>query len=133
MKAPVVLVVEDYPDAREMMCIMLGFLGYAVAQAADGARAVEKAVAIRPDLILMDISLPVMDGFQATTLIRRQPETRDSLIIACTAHNPTRWRQQALDAGCNGVLHKPVDFNELEQLLSHYVPLAENRISLASC
>ena len=122
-KSPLVLVVEDYSDAREMMCVMLNTLGYEVIEAQDGVQAVELAIQFRPDLILLDINLPLMDGFQAASLIRRQPETSNIPIIACTAHSQASWRKKAQESGCNDFLRKPVDFNELELLLKRYSPL----------
>ena len=117
------MVVEDYSDAREMMCVMLNTLGYEVIEAQDGVQAVELAIQFRPDLILLDINLPLMDGFQAASLIRRQPETSNIPIIACTAHSQTSWRKKAQESGCNDFRRKPVDFNELELLLKRYSPL----------
>ena len=119
-----VLVVEDYSDAREMMCLLLAVLGYDALPAEDGAQAVALARQEQPDLILLDLNLPIMDGFQAAALIRRQPETQGVPIIACTALNKVEWRRHALTAGCNDFICKPLNFDELEQLLHRYAPLA---------
>ena len=124
MKTPVVLVVEDYPFTREMMCLLLGILGYDVLAAETGERAVALARENKPDMVLMDINLPDMDGFQAASLIRRQPSNKKVPIIACTALNRIDWHTQALNAGCNDLICKPLNFDELEQLLHSYAPLS---------
>lgn len=118
---PTVLIVEDYPDAREMMRMMLDLLGYGVIEAENGAQAVEMAVQKHPDLILMDINLPVLDGFQASAQIRQQPGVAEVPIIACTAGNQWEWRKQALAVGCNDFMSKPLNFDELEVLLGRYL------------
>ena len=121
---PLVLIAEDYPDAREMMCLALGMLGYEVMEAEDGAQAVALALEAHPDLILLDLNLPLLDGFQAAALIRRQPATKNIPIIACTARHQTEWHNRALAAGCNEFIRKPLNFDELEQILRRYLPVA---------
>ncbi len=118
---PTILVVEDYADTREMMRLMLDMLGYYVIEAEDGAQAVRMALEKHPDLILMDINMPVMDGFQASAQIRRQPGSVNIPIIACTARNQWEWRNKAISAGCSDFMAKPLNFDELEAILHRHL------------
>ena len=115
-----VLVVEDHEGIRRMMKLILGFRGYEVLEAHDGREAVKMAVAERPDLILMDIGMPVMDGIDATQGIRAHAELASIPIVAVTAYGDF-YTDKALAAGCNDVVHKPVDFEHLEPLVERYV------------
>src|SRR5215510_1985927 len=81
-----ILIVEDYADSREMYAEFLRLLGFEVSEATHGAEALEKAQATRPDLIVMDLSLPVMSGFEATQKLKADRRTRDIPVIAVTAH-----------------------------------------------
>lgn len=115
----VVLVADDFEDTRHVMKLLLEMRGHAVVEAADGQQAVDHAMSRRPDLILMDLSMPVMDGFDATRRLRKQPETARIPIVALTAHaGDTAWRDRALKSGCNECFSKPLDFESLEALLS---------------
>ena len=118
---PTILVVEDTPDTREMVKYMLEFSGFRVLEAEDGLEAVDMAFREHPDLILMDMSLPVMDGCQATRLIRKRPELARVPIIACTAHNQWEWRSKAILAGCTDFMTKPIDSDNLTNILSRYI------------
>ena len=113
-----ILVVEDYEDTREMFKVMLESQGYEVLQVDNGFDAVEIAQRALPDIILMDMSLPGLDGCQATRRIRAQPDTKWIPIIACSAHNQWEWRAKALLAGCTEFVRKPVDFASLSSLLT---------------
>lgn len=118
-KAPKkILVVEDYEDTRELFRIMLESQGYEVLEVDNGLDAVEIALAALPDIILMDMSLPGLDGCQATRRIRSEPDTKSIPIIACSAHNQWEWRAKALLAGCTDFVRKPVDFASLNSLLT---------------
>jgi CheY-like chemotaxis protein len=119
-----ILVVEDTPDTRELIKLMLKLYGYEVVEAARGDEAVEVAVDTHPDAIIMDMSLPVLDGCQATRTIRRLPGLEHVPIIACTAHNRWEWRAKAIVAGCDEFLEKPIDFDRLGSLLSRHLPAA---------
>ncbi len=114
-----ILVVEDYEDMSLAMRLALEDHGYRILEAADGSRAVELAKRERPDIILMDLMLPRLDGLEATRRIRRHPELRDTVIVAVTAHNDQDHRARALDAGCNAFVTKPIDFDWLTDLLKN--------------
>jgi CheY-like chemotaxis protein len=118
---PTILVVEDTPDTREMVKYMLELGGFRVLEAKDGLEAVEIALKEQPDLILMDMSLPVMDGCQATRLIRKRPELASVPIIACTARNRWEWRGKAILAGCTDFMTKPLDSDGLANMLSRHL------------
>jgi len=117
-----VLVVEDYEDTRSLMRLELEQRGFRVIEATDGAQGVEIATRERPDIILMDVGLPLMDGIEATRRIREDNSMRDVLIVALTAHHETEYRAQALAAGCDAYLTKPVDFDWLIDLLGRLLP-----------
>jgi two-component system cell cycle response regulator DivK len=117
-----VLVVEDFEDTRYLMRMELEKRGYRVVEAVDGAEGVAKALAERPNIILMDIGLPVLDGIAATRELRQREEMRETLIVALTAHHETEYRANALSAGCDAYLTKPIDFDWLIDLLSRLLP-----------
>jgi CheY-like chemotaxis protein len=112
-----VLLVEDTEDNRFMMRRLLEMSGYRVVEATNGEDAVKLAEAESPGLILMDLSLPLIDGLAATRLIRKLPKLKKIPIIAVSAHDTSDFLSEALDAGCNSYITKPIDFNELEQLI----------------
>ena len=123
MAAPLkVLVVEDYDDTRFLMRLELEKRGFRVFEATDGREGVEFAARDRPDIILMDIGLPHIDGIEATRRIRADNTMRDVLIVALTAHHETEYRARALAAGCDAYLTKPVDFDWLIDLLGRLLP-----------
>ena len=115
--APTVLVVEDFEDNRFMMRRLLETSGYHVIEAVNGQEAVEAATRERPDLILMDLSLPMLDGLSATRRIREQDGLSRVPIVAVSAHDTTDFHADALAAGCNEYVTKPIDFDQLESLL----------------
>jgi two-component system cell cycle response regulator DivK len=117
-----VLVVEDYDDTRELLKLMLETQGYHVIEADNGIDAVNLAVTNHPDAILMDMSLPGIDGCQAARKIRERPEMSEVPIIACTAHNQWEWRAKAILAGCTDFIRKPVDFSALSDVLHRVLP-----------
>ena len=108
-----VLIVEDDTMNRDMLARRLSWEGYQVITAADGAQAVEIARAERPALILMDMGLPILDGWRATQQIRAMPEIDHIPIIALTAFALAEDRAKALAAGCNDYETKPIDFHRL--------------------
>lgn len=117
-----VLVVEDFEDTRYLMRIELEKRGYRVLEAVNGEEGVARALAERPDIILMDIGLPVLDGISATRELRQREEMRNTLIVALTAHHETEYRANALTAGCDAYLTKPIDFDWLIDLLNRLLP-----------
>ena len=108
-----VLIVEDDTMNRDMLARRLSWEGYQVITAADGAQAVAIAQAERPALILMDMGLPILDGWRATQQIRAMPEIAHIPIIALTAFALAEDRAKALAAGCNDYETKPIDFHRL--------------------
>lgn len=104
---PLVLVVDDYQDAREMYAEYLMFSGFRVAEAANGVDAVQQATDLSPDIILMDLSLPGMDGWEATRRIKLDERTRHIPVIALTGHALPGVSSSARDAGCDSFIIKP--------------------------
>ena len=117
-----VMVVEDFEDNRFMMRRLLEMSGYSVLEAVNGAEAVELAQQELPNLILMDLSLPLLDGLAATRRIRQLDELRHIPIVAVSAHDTADFHAEALAAGCNDYVTKPIDFDQLEALLSRLLP-----------
>jgi two-component system cell cycle response regulator DivK len=116
-----ILVVEDNADNRVLIMDVLDSMNYEVIIATDGEEGVKKANAERPDLILMDISLPQMDGLAATRRIKATPELQHIPIIALTAHAMVGDRERALAAGCDDYVSKPIDLRELANKLTRYL------------
>jgi two-component system cell cycle response regulator DivK len=112
-----VLLVEDTEDNRFMMRRLLEMSGYAVVEARNGEEAVRLAREERPQIILMDLSLPIIDGLAATRRIRALPEFADVPIVAVSAHDTADFHSEAMAAGCNSYITKPIDFGELESLI----------------
>jgi two-component system, cell cycle response regulator DivK len=102
-----VLVVEDYQDAREMYAAYLQFSGYRVAEAANGIEALEKTRELMPDIILMDLALPKMDGWEATRRLKADEQTRHIPIVALTGHALAGHAEGARQAGCDAFVTKP--------------------------
>lgn len=113
-----ILVVEDFEDNRFMMRRLLELNGYSVVEAVNGEEAVSVALREHPHVILMDLSLPLLDGLAATRRIRQYQDLRQTPIVAVSAHDTMDFHSDALAAGCNDYVTKPVDFDELERLLS---------------
>ena len=113
-----VLLVEDTEDNRQMMKRLLEMSGYQVVEAINGVEAVEVASELLPQIILMDLSLPFMDGLAATRRIRSLPGLHDVPIVAVSAHDTADFHSEALDAGCNAYVTKPIDYPELEDLVN---------------
>ena len=113
-----VLVVEDFEDNRFMMRRLLEMSGYRVVEAVNGQQAVETARREHPDIILMDLSLPMLDGLAATRRIREQDGLSRVPIVAVSAHDSADFHAEALAAGCDEYVTKPIDFDQLVQLLN---------------
>ena len=113
-----VLLVEDVEDTRLFMRLELEQHGFIVIEAADGKTAVDLAESEGPEVILMDLSLPIMDGFNAAKLIRRSESLKSIPIIAITAHHETDFRSGAKDSGFDAYVTKPIDINWLKGLIT---------------
>ena len=123
---PKILLVEDNEMNRDMLTRRLEKRGYTISIAVDGGEGVAKAMAEMPDLILMDMSLPILDGWDATRQVKADPATKGIPVIALTAHAMEGDRQKALAAGCDDFDTKPVELNRLllkiEELLKKFPP-----------
>jgi len=118
-----VLVVDDAEELRGLMTQMLELLGHQVLLAADGQQALDVAGKRSPDVILMDLGMPVMDGITATQILRVRLDTSRVPIIAVSAYlADQKWRDKAIAAGCNGCLAKPFEIDELERMLAPFSP-----------
>src|SRR5213082_1374291 len=104
---PRVLLVDDYPDAREMYAEYLEFSGYGIVQAGNGVEAIERALDSHPDVILMDLSLPVMDGWEATRRLKADDRTAAIPVVALTGHALAGISEGAKKAGCDAFVTKP--------------------------
>ena len=104
---PLILLAEDFEDARELYRDYLEFSGFAVRTATNGREAIDDAVTLQPDIILMDASMPVLDGWQATRELKANPVTRHIPILALTAHAFDDARREARAVGCDGFVTKP--------------------------
>jgi len=123
-----ILLVEDNELNRDMLSRRLARKGYEVLVANDGAKGVEMTGIERPDLVLMDMSLPVLDGWEAAQRLKTNPETQSIPVIALTAHAMTEDRERALAAGCDDYDTKPV---EMPRLLEKMERLLQKRQSQA--
>ncbi len=112
--SPLVLLVDDYADNREAYALYLRFKGYRVEEAEDGRQALQKAFANLPDLIVMDLSLPGLDGWEATRTLKQEPRTRGIPVIALTGHALEGQSEAARAAGCDGFITKPCEPSTLE-------------------
>ena len=106
-QGPLILVVDDYEDAREMYAEYLRFCGFRVAEARNGNEALDQAFTLMPDLILMDLSLPGMDGWEATRQLKADERTRQIPVVALTGHALAGASEGAKRAGCDSFVTKP--------------------------
>jgi two-component system, cell cycle response regulator DivK len=113
-----VLLVEDFEDTRLFMRLELEEQGFIVFEAENGQVAVESAIRENPDVILMDLTLPLMDGFAATKLIRQNEQLKNVPIIAVTAHQESDFRNDAKASGFDAYVTKPIDVNWLKELIA---------------
>ena len=119
-----ILVVDDYWDNRAVLNNLLESLGFKVIEASDGREGLEKAVELKPDLILTDLMMPVMDGFEMTKLLCQLPEVQDTIIIAISASVLNADRERSQVSGCQDFLPKPVKTEELLKKIKHYLNLS---------
>jgi two-component system, cell cycle response regulator DivK len=122
-----ILVVEDNQDSRDLVVKVLESKGFTVIEAVDGEDALQKAQEERPALILLDISLPKLDGYEVTRRLKTLDAFRDIPIIALTAHAMKGDREKALAAGCRGYLSKPINIRELPGQVQYYMEEAQEK------
>ncbi len=127
---PTILVAESDDDARFLLKSLLELKGFQVLEANDGEEAVEIALCKRPDLLLIQLKLPVVSGFTAIRRIKKHGELHDIPIIAISMNNPTTNHNLALAAGCSAHLENPIEFDHLEVLIDRLLP--GDRLPLAS-
>ncbi len=126
-ETPLVLVVDDVAHGREIFAEYLEFRGFRVATAEDGIEAMEKAFELRPDVILMDLSLPGIDGWEATRRLKQDERTRAIPIIALTAHALASAHDRAKEVGCDAVVTKPCIPKDLEAEVRRQLAAREGR------
>jgi two-component system cell cycle response regulator DivK len=117
-----IMVVEDYDDTRLLLRRLLETKGYRVVEAINGKEAVELAQREHPDLILMDLDLPILDGIAATQHIRKEAKMDKVAIVAVTAYPMSYTHVKAFAKGCDEYMAKPIDFAQLDDVLNRYVP-----------
>ncbi len=116
-----ILVVDDNRDSRELVVKVLKGRGYEMVEAVDGEDALQKAQDEKPSLILMDISLPKMDGYEVTRRLKMHKECRDIPVVALTARVMKGDKERAIEAGCIGHIPKPIDVHELHEQIKQYL------------
>lgn len=119
------LIVEDNEMNRDMLCRRLARRGYEVLVACDGIQGIEVARSQQPDLILMDLSLPEMDGWTATRILKSETSTRHIPVVALTAHAMETDREKALEAGCDAFDTKPVEIGRLIEIMNRLLTRSE--------
>jgi two-component system, cell cycle response regulator DivK len=124
-----VLIVEDHADMRELLTWQVELMGFMPIAAKHGKEGVEKAIAEKPDLVLMDIMMPGMDGWEAARELRANPETKGIPILAATALFRDSDLKTCLEAGCNGYIVKPFTFQELQGKLREFIPQTNGSLS----
>ncbi|HXG90279.1 MAG TPA: response regulator [Vicinamibacterales bacterium] len=122
-----VLLVDDYPDALEIWGLYLRSLGYEVVTADDGLRAVEKAHEHLPDIIVLDLELPGISGFEAAVRLRGTPDTRAIPLIAATGYSHIKQLEQARQSGFDSIVLKPCEPGELAAEIERLLALADTR------
>ncbi len=118
------LLVEDHTDLLEMLSWQMELMGFSVITANNGKEGVKKAMEEVPHLILMDIMMPGLDGLEATRMIRANPETKDTLIVAITALYKESELKSCIEAGCNDYIVKPFTPQELQEKIQDFIPSA---------
>ncbi len=116
------LLVEDHTDLLEMLSWQMELMGFSVITANNGKEGVKKAMEEVPHLILMDIMMPGLDGLEATRMIRANPETKDTLIVAITALYKESELKSCIEAGCNDYIVKPFTLQELQEKIQDFIP-----------
>ncbi len=127
--ASTILIAEDDEDSRFMMRTLLEMKGYRVLEARAGEEAIETALLKQPDLVLLDLELPGLDGLKVTHNLRLKDKTRGLPIVIISGWHPSERQDAAFAAGCNEYLLKPIDFDQLESILNRYLPLHSDSAS----
>jgi two-component system cell cycle response regulator DivK len=116
-----ILIVEDNEDSRELLAKVLRNKGYIIVEAVDGEEAIEKVVSERPDLVLLDISIPKLDGYEVAKRLKGREDVKEIPIVAVTAHAMKGDREKVIAAGFEGYISKPVDVRELPEQVRSYL------------
>lgn len=116
-----ILVVDDNQDSRELVVKILKNKGYELIEAIDGEEAVEKVIAQKPDLILLDISIPKLNGYEVTRILKDREDVKDIPVVALTAHAMKGDRLKALEAGCEGYITKPINVRDLPAQVKSFI------------
>jgi CheY-like chemotaxis protein len=116
-----ILVVEDDMDNLELVCFLLEQAGFEILQARDGRKGLDLAFSQHPDMVLMDLSIPEIDGWKVARQLKDTPETQNILIVALTGHTAPGDRKKALEAGCDGYITKPLDIPEFVEAVTGYL------------
>lgn len=124
---PTILVADDNADNRDMMRVLLGLKGYDVIVAEDGKEAFDLAIDKSPDMILLDLQLPVMDGLSVARDLHRSEQFLKVPIVVVSGHDPCKYRQAALESGCSDFLLKPISFERLDEILHAHIPPAKRQ------
>ena len=119
-----ILIIEDHADMRELLAWQIELMGFMPISAKQGREGVEKALTEKPQLIIMDIMMPGMDGWEAAKQIRAHPDIKDTPILAATALFRDSDLKNCMDAGCNGYIVKPFTFQELQGKVRELIPSA---------
>lgn len=130
-----ILIVDDYPDALDIWAFYLRTMGYQVSTASDGVSALNQAEQLLPDLVVLDLELPGLSGFDVATRLRSNPDTRDIPLIAATGYSHLSQLDRARDAGFDQIVVKPLDpdalIKEIERLLESHPPVPGTPDNLA--
>jgi CheY-like chemotaxis protein len=120
-RKPTILVVDDFDDTRVLLRTWLGKKGFRVVEAKNGNQAIDAAERIRPNLIIMDVEMPEMDGLDATRKIRKLANLEDVPIVAVSAYGADQFREAALAAGCDEYVATPFEPDELERIIRSFL------------
>jgi CheY-like chemotaxis protein len=124
---PIVLVTEDVTDARELFQLYLEIEGFEVVTASNGHEAVERAREMQPDIVVMDLSMPILDGYSATEQLKKDERTRDIPVVALSGHVMSHHVDRAREAGCDTVLPKPPKLSEVAAKIRTMLPQSKAR------
>jgi CheY-like chemotaxis protein len=120
-RAKKILIVEDHPDMRRLLSMELTVMGFEPITAQNGSEGVARAISEKPDLVLLDLMMPEMDGWNAARILRTNPETKDIPILAETALADPKDLSSCMEAGCNDYLVKPFTYEELQRKISAFI------------